>query len=54
MSLKSSVNKVFSNNRSVVKCVCFQRPLSLSTSGQGDQEVARVGSPATDYKVVVR
>ena len=44
-------------------CVCvwsvawqpkFQRPISLSTSSLGDYKVARVGRPATDYKIVVR
>ena len=44
-------------------CVCslllgnpnFKDPLlSLSTSGLGDCKVARVGRPATDYKLVVR
>ena len=28
--------------------------LTHSTSSQGDQEVSRVGRPATDYKIVVR
>ena len=32
----------------------FQRPISLSTSGFGDCKVARVGRPATEYKLVVR
>ena len=32
----------------------FQRPISLSTSGLSDYKVARVGRPATDYKLVVR
>ena len=32
----------------------FKDPLSLSTSGLGDCKVARVGTPATDYKLVVR
>ena len=49
----------------VTECVCvclysvawqpkFQRPISLSTSGFGDCEVATVGRPATEYKLVVR
>ena len=32
----------------------FYRPIPLSTSGLGDCKVARVGKPATDYKLVVR
>ena len=43
-------------------CVCvsvawqpkFQRPISLSTIGLGNCEVARVGRPTTDYKLAVR
>ena len=41
-------------------CVCllgspnFKRPICLSTSGLGNRKVARVGRPATDYKLVVR
>ena len=29
----------------------FERPISCSTSGQGDQKVARVGRPETDYNI---
>ena len=30
------------------------RPIPRSTSSQGDQKVARVGRPTTNYKIVVR
>ena len=49
----------------VCKCVCvcvlavagqpkFQRPIHLSKSSLGDCKVARVGRPATYYKLVFR
>ena len=37
-----------------VCCLATQICTFRSTSSQGDQEVARVGTPTTDYKLVVR
>ena len=35
----------------LVVCCLATNPISHSTSGYGDQEVARVGRPTTDYKI---
>ena len=32
----------------------LESPTPCSTNDQGDQEVARVGRPATNYKIVVK